>query len=421
MRIKARAKGSFLTILLACLICLQCSQKTTEPEPKPDGPVRTPAQLTANELSLVQSCNRFGLKLFGEVAGSESEETNLFVSPLSVSYALAMTYNGAAGDTRDSMAKTLELSGMSIQEVNEAYSNLTDILTSADESVTMQIANSIWSREGKAVKQPFVDLNRTYFDALVRSIDFGAAGSADTINQWVRDNTNGKIEEIIGPSIPGNVVMLLMNAVYFKGGWTRPFDTALTFGAPFYRADGSSIQRDFMMMDTSGIYYEHNLFQAVLLEFGWEGFAMTLMLPKAGVTMDAVVAEFNESNWSSWQAGFEEIPRLMFQMPKFKFEYEAQLKEALRALGMGIAFDAGKCDLSNIFEDGDGWIDQVKHKSFIQVDETGAEGAAVTVVVVVTSMPPAMVLNRPFLFVIHERDSGAILFIGKVADPVWED
>ena len=412
-----RAISILVLLLAAGFLCLQCSQ-STEPEPPAPVPDNPTVNLTAAEKSLVHSSSRFGLKLFREVVSEEEPGDNVFISPLSVSYALGMTYNGAAGATRDSMAATLEMAGLSVEEINKSYRNLTKILTGLDPKVVFTIANSIWYREGKPVRQTFIDLNKTYFDALVRQINFQAPWAADTINNWVDVHTNGKITEIIKPPIPPEVAMLLMNAVYFKGDWTHEFDTSDTYDGMFQLADGSWADCRMMMKEDTVKYFANDLLQAVDLPYGDGKFSMTILLPRPTRTVDDLMAELTEDNWALWLGIFADT-QIPLSLPRFKFEYEVELKEMLKALGMGIAFDASEADFSNMFEDGVGWIDKVKHKTFVQVDERGTEAAAVTVVIIIDTAYSGMMVNRPFLFIVHEHDSGAILFMGKVADPVW--
>ncbi len=407
-----------ILILSVGLICLQCS-KSTEPEEQDPPVYRMPADLTVAEKSLVESANRFSFKLFREIALGEDPDSNIFISPLSVSYALGMTYNGAAGETREAMAQTLELAGLSVEEINKSYQGLTDILIHLDPSVTMNIANSIWYREGEAVIPEFIALNQTYFDALIREINFNLPETVDTINAWVNEKTNGRIEEIIKPPIDRGAVMYLINAIYFKGNWTEPFDPEDNFDTVFYLPDGSETDCTIMYKDTNLYYCENGYFQAVDLPYGDQAFSMTLFLPKPPYTVDSIAELLTEDNWESWINGFAGL-RVQLGMPKFKFSYDAALNKVLKTLGMEIAFDPGKADFTNMIEDGGIWIDSVLHKTFIQVDEEGTEAAAVTLVEMIRALP-RIIVNRSFLFVIREHESGTILFMGKIVNPVWRD
>jgi len=413
--------GIFILAIVG-LSLLQCSSSTEPANQSPviDDPVRTPSQLTAEESSLLQSSNKFGFTLFDKIIAGTPVDTNVFISPLSVSYALAMTWNGAANATREAMSNTLQISGLSVEEVNQAYQSLTAILNEADPSIDINMANSIWCREDVAVKEEFVDLNRTYFDALVSELDFGAPGAADTINGWVNEKTNGKIEDIVDPPLSRDDIMYLINAVYFKALWTLPFDTLNSTKSMFYLAGGGTVECGMMhLIDTLPILTTDN-FVAVRLPYGDEGFRATFMLPDEDYSVEELVASMTEENWATWSGSFTD-QAVELGLPRFKFPYEISMKDVLKSMGMEVAFSQA-ADFSNMFTDEQACIDEVKHKAFVQVDELGTEAAAVTLVVMVrTSIGPGPIFNRPFLLVISEEDSGAILFMGKIANPVWED
>lgn len=409
--------------LLVAFLCLQCSQSTTDTAPKPSE--RNPSadaieNLSAAETSLLNSSNQFGFKLFREIMDTEAANENVFISPLSASYALALCYNGAGGVTRDEIATTLELAGLTPEEVNEAYLNLATILTSLDPKVKVSLANSIWYREEMTAKPAFVDISRTYFDALVRGLDFAEPSAADTINAWVFDKTRGRIEDIVKKPISRDAVAFLLNAIYFKGTWTVSFDSADTQEGKFTRVDGVVTHPDMMSSDTTMLYFSNDLFEACDLSYGDERFSMTILLPKSGKTTDDILGVLTYENWDDWMNQFA-LKNMPLLMPKFKLAYEVKLNDMLKALGMVTAFDAA--DFGNMFEGGDGFaISEVKQKSFVQVDERGTEAAAVTVVEIIrtVSEPEMMLVNRPFIFALRERTTGTVLFIGRIADPIWE-
>jgi len=423
-----RRIGLFVLVAFVGLLGYACTTQTTEPTPSPTPPDPPPGDITANEKELIESTNLFGLKIFKNITDNQPPETNIFISPLSISFALGMTYNGAAGETREAIAATLELSGLDPAEINQSYRNVIDLLTRLDPAVVFNIANSIWYRTGFPVSPDFIDLNRSYFDAEVREIDFSQIWAADTINHWVDINTNGKITKIIKAPIPPLTVMYLINALYFNGNWTLPFDTGSTEEMLFFRGDGSMVNRPMMRTDTILDYFSNDLFQAVDLPYGDGRFSMTVLLPRPEYTVDEIIAQLNESSWPVWVGSFAE-QELELSLPKFKFGFEIKLNDILKAMGMDIAFDPLEADFSNMVTDvnllpGNLYISLVKHKTFVQVDEEGTEAAAVTIVAIdLTSIDPdkMMAVNRPFLFVIHEHETGSILFMGKVVDPVWED
>ena len=386
----------------------------------PSGPISAlPRALSPAELKLIEANNDFALKLFRELDRQAPAE-NLFISPLSIALALGMTYNGADGTTFQGMTDALELHSMSIEEVNRAYRDLIDLLLRLDPAVEFQIANSIWYREGMTFEQAFLDTNREYFDAVVSPLDFASPQAAQTINDWVSDNTGGKIEDIVRDPIAANLVMFLINAVYFKGNWTSQFDKSLTRDALFTLADGSQKQVETMFHKEEADVrrYTDDLVEVVDLAYGGDAFSMTILVPQIGVPLDDVVASLDGQQWRALTSGLIDEATVV-GMPKFTLEYEIELNDVLAALGMGDAFIGGVANFSNLRRQNDLYISTVKHKSFIDVDEDGTEAAAATSVgIAATSAGPReFLVDRAFLFVIRERFSGTILFMGKVLDP----
>lgn len=205
---------------------------------EPLGPItELPRELTVAEQHLVQSDNRFAFKLFREINAQDTTGGNIFISPLSAAMALAMAYNGAAGETQAAMQRTLELEGVSLADVNASYRSLIDLLQDLDTRVEFAIANSIWYRQGEPMLPEFLDLTRTYFDAEVDGVNFQDPNTVDRINGWVSEKTRGKITEIVRAPIAANVAAHLINAIYFKGDWTHQFDKSRTSSHPFTLAE----------------------------------------------------------------------------------------------------------------------------------------------------------------------------------------
>ncbi|MCX6133997.1 MAG: serpin family protein [Ignavibacteriales bacterium] len=376
--------------------------------------------LTSLEQSLVASDNAFGFTLFAAVNRSEPAK-NLFISPVSVSMALGMTMNGARGTTKDAMARTLEFGGLSQYDINTSYKSLIALLTGLDPKVKFQIANSIWHRPELNVEQNFKDLNKDNFNAEVNSLDFSDPMAAKTINGWVDRNTNGKIKEIVPDPIPADLVMYLINAIYFKGTWTYRFDSTQTRNESFTVSDGS--RKTCRMMSQGGTfsYYGDDEIQAVDLPYGDAGFSATVLLPKSGTNIESFAGALTQQQWNTWIGRMNKAKGDIY-LPKFKLEYKKKLNDMLIAMGMTVAFSPGIADFRDIDQRGGPFISEVMHKTFVQVDEEGTEAAAVTSVGVSrTSIGPAdnftMRVDRPFLIVIREHHSGTILFIGKVVDP----
>lgn len=375
--------------------------------------------LTAQQQRLIEADNAFGLDLF-RMLSEAAPDTNVFASPLSVSMALGMTLNGADGETRAEMERTLRLAGLSPDEINASYHTLIDLLTTLDDDVRFEIANSIWYRDTFSVEQAFLDLNTAHFDAAVQALDFDGPEAPNRINAWVDEKTHGKISQIVDGPIDPQTVMYLINAVYFNGDWTHPFDEEMTRDDAFTQADGTTTPvRMMAMYDASFPYLAHDAFQAVDLPYGDSLFTMTIFLPREGVSIDDFVDTLDADDWNAWTAALSPTKLTSLQLPKFKLEYKTSLKDALSALGMEAAFQPGRADFSGINPNQrDLHISDVLHKTFVEVDEEGTEAAAVTSVVVgVTSIGPdpiTMRIDRPFVFAIREQATGTILFIGKV-------
>ncbi len=384
----------------------------------PLGPIdELPRALTRAETRLIEIDNSFGLKLFREIDAQDPDK-NLFVSPLSVAMALGMTYNGADGETREAMARALELEDMTIQEVNEAYRDLIALLLDLDPRVEFALANSIWYRNTMSFEQGFLDINRDYFNAEVTGLDFADPEAASTINNWVNENTNGKIPAIVDDPISPDIVMFLINAIYFKGDWTHQFDKGLTRDADFALPDGTTKQVETMFHESAAEVrtFSDDLVRVVDLPYGGDAFSMTVLVPRSVLDVEDVVSALDGDRWRTIVDGLNDDARIV-GMPKFKLEYEIELKDVLSALGMEVAFGAG-ANFSKMRPENDLFISKVKHKTFVDVNEEGTEAAAATSVVMVDSAGPGpFLVDRPFVFVIRERFSGSIIFVGKILDP----
>lgn len=405
------------SLTLAALLALVAGCTTTAPEPV--APKVELRDLTAAEKLLVTSGNTFGFQMLGELVRDRAEQ-NVVIAPASITMALGMTTNGARNETFDAMRRTLGHGALSQEEINKSYRYLQDLLTGLDPKVTMQIANSIWHDRLFAVDAPFIDANRTYFDAEVRSLDFSAADAPTIINRWVSDKTSGRIPGIVPDPLPPAAVMYLINAIYFKAAWATSFDPARTRDGEFNLADGSITQCRLMNRSGEMMYAEDGTTQIVDLPYGDGAFSMTVVLPGPNVDVNRFAGELTQSKWDQWLGSLHKTDDLVLSLPKFKVEVGYGLVNALRALGMGVAFTT-RADFTGINSSllpGEIYISDVQHKVFVEVNEEGTEAAGVTSVEISrASLPPEMTVDRPFLFAVRERSSGAILFIGKVMRP----
>ncbi len=411
--------GTLFVLLMLTALLVGCGKDQVVNEPVVP---QNPGPVSEAEAKLVAAGNEFTWNLFRQIVAAEAADVNknVFISPLSASLALGMTYNGARGQTQEAMATALGFADLTPQQINLAYRDLLDRLVGADSKVTFQIANAIWHTELLNVEQGFIDSNQFYFDAVVRALDFASPEALVTINNWVSENTNGKIPTIL-ESIPEEIVMYLMNALYFKGNWTYRFDRDDTKPQPFYCADGTIETCSFMSMTSDSLRYlidfNNGGLSGLELPYGngaYRFLAVQPMHPDSSI--DQIIARLDGDTWTHW-LGTLHHDNEYIALPRFKLEYSVKLNDALEAMGMAIAF-TDLADFTGISRDVGLAISEVKQKTFVQVDEDGTEAAAVTSVGIwATSAGPSFVFNRPFLVAIYEASSGAVLFIGKIAKP----
>ena len=367
--------------------------------------------------NLVSANTGFGFDIFKELILEDSNQ-NIFISPLSILLALAMTYNGAVGDTNLAMAEALRFKGFDLEELNSGFHDLMVSIKNADSDIELAIANSIWYILGYKVKEDFIERNRKYFDSEVNEIDFAAPEAVDTINSWIEDATKGKIEKML-TYIPDDAVMYLINAIYFKGNWTYPFEESLTSDDDFYLLDVTTKKVPMMSQEEEFLYYNGDNFSVARLPYGQEKMAMYIILPDEGVNLDSVIESLDADRWKDILESFSS-KQVYISMPKYKMEYGIKLlNDVLAKLGMEIAFGS-EADFSGISPDI--FISRVLHKAVIEVNEKGSEAAAATVVEMMKTAAPIdeiieFTVDRPFFFVIADDRSGSIIFMGKVVEP----
>ena len=362
----------------------------------------------------VEGNSRFAFASFKQL-DKEDRERNILISPLSISTALAMTYQGAGTTTKEAMAGVLGYTGIEDAKLKESYQNLIPYLNGLDDKVELNISNSLWVREGEELKEDFLTANKDSFKASVTPLDFNKANAPDQINQWVSEATNKKIDKIINSPLPSDTIMYLINAIYFKGDWAEQFDSKNTAKAQFRAGNGST--NEVMMMSRTGKveYGKGGDFQAVRLPYGKGKAAMYCILPEKDQTINDFIATLDTGRWKGIKESIRERDEVNLQLPRFKLEYGIRnLNDSLTALGMGEAF-TDKADFSGI---GDNvCISRVLHKAVIEVNEEGSEAAAATAVEIrptSAAEPLAFIADRPFLFVIADDQTGTILFMGKV-------
>lgn len=363
--------------------------------------------------------NAFSLDLFRRLEEKDAGK-NVFISPLSVWLALCMTYNGASGGTASGMAEALHAPGIPVGDLNTDNSGLIGVLTAADPNVKTSIADSIWvgKRFEPAIGKSFLDANRSAYDALIRTVDFTDAGTVPAMNGWVEEKTNGKIRDLIQPPLSGDTVMVLINAVYFNAPWKQAFDPRQTYDGEFQAVGGSAVKAQFMFRKKDNVGYADEEIRVARLPYSTGRLEMVALMPEkqplsgfaAGLTPESLQAYIDKCGETSMSLTF----------PKFRVEYKASLQGALTGMGMGEAFDADKAEFRNMSQTmgDDLFISKVEHKSFIQVDEAGTEAAAATSVVMEASaMMMELDFTKPFVYLIRDTVTGAILFIGTMENP----
>jgi serine protease inhibitor len=370
-----------------------------------------------NSVPVTPGITKLGFDLLARLARSDADK-NVFISPASIALALAMTWNGAAGSTNRAMAKVLGLTDTTQAAVNASYRRLLSALPGSDTALQLDIANSLWLHKGYPFNPDFLQADRQTFAAEIDNLDFNQ-DAVVRINDWVNQKTRGKITRIIEQINPIYDIMFLVNAVYFKGSWSRAFDSAVP--GPFTLAGGET--RQVPMMSQSGRYLHLRGpgFEAAALPYGSGQAAMYVFLPDPGVSIDSLVRELRSRNWDSWRKEFSN-EKGSVRLPRFKFEYETELKEALSALGMAEAF-GGHADFSRMTSMPKAYISEVIHKTYVEVNEKGTEAAAVTSVRVsfgaIQPREPefSLVVDRPFLVMVYNSAADAALFVGAVRNP----
>ena len=392
-----------------------CGTPTDQSKGPPSLLDALPRALTPAESRLIAAENEFGFALL-RLAGAATPDSNLFLSPLSASMALGMTLNGAAGTTLDSMRVALRLGDAPLADIDAGYRSLIDLLRGLDNTSRFEIANSIWARAGVPFYPSFLDAGRTSFDAEVRALDFAAPTALPTINDWVKQKTEGKIPAILD-AIASDEVMFLINAIYFKGSWRTAFDPAKTRAAPFHAADGTQSVPT-MVLEPSRLRYGGNPdAEVVELLYGNGAFAMTIVLPRPGRTLGSLTAGLDTARWNGWTGAVHEV-EIGLTLPKFRLDYRRLLNDDLSTLGMRVAFDKTAADFTRMADVAPDrlFITKVIQKTFVDVNEEGTEAAGATSVGIgITSLPMTVTVNRPFLFAIRERLSGTVLFLGQIA------
>lgn len=390
------------------------AQKAPSPPPQASNAIVNAKLVAAN--------TKFGFNLFEQLRKQDADK-NIFISPSSLAIVLAMTYNGAREQTQQAMAKTLDLQGISLQEVNQANAALKAMLENPDPQVRLSIANSLWVRKGTSLNPEFVQQSKDSYGAKVTDLDFTDPSAPSIINSWVEQSTSGKINRIVNKIDP-TTNLFLINAIHFKGNWTRKFEKAATQQRPFTLLNGTHKQHPMMSQSGEYRYYQNDLFQALSLPYGDGRLSMLIFLPNQEAGLKGFYESLNAQNWEKWMNQFA-INKGSIVLPRFKLEYDISLEDALKALGMGVAFEPDRANFTAMTSNpaDSPHINQVKQKTLVEVNEEGTEAAAATNVgISIISYTPSeqfnMIVDRPFFCAIRDNQTGTILFMGSIVEPM---
>ena len=377
-----------------------------------------PASKQAQDLAMAD--NNFGLKLFKQL---HKDGENRFISPTSIAVCMQMAGQAAGGDTRAEMDKAMELGTLDAKAANR---DLINELNSRD-GVKLSIANSLWADPTRVtLNEAYVKEVDEYFDSVARAIDFNDPKSVDVINGWISDKTNALITDMLD-EIPPSAITYLINAIYFKGDWTDKFDKELTKEANFHLADGSTKTVKLMSRKDDIVYGEDTASQFAKLPYGKDGqAAMWVVLPKEGTSLDTIVKQLDASKLKQMSDNAWERKGTI-KLPRFKLRYKETLNDSLQSLGIKKAFQLGEADFTRLGEShlGKIFIGRVLHEAVVIVNEEGTEAAAATIIEMrAGSAPPkpfTMTCDKPFLFLITDEPTGAVLFIGTCYNPADPD
>lgn len=427
-----------LRLLAPCAVlltfCVACSAEAPEIQQVPQV-IEVVSRMVPDTSGMALSNNTFALNLYKQLA---AEKGNVFYSPYSIDSALTMTMAGAKNQTWGEMYCALSLpasraiapaglpyaSQWSDPFVHQIAGQLRDQIAKAAEhkDIALSIANNIYPANDFVMKDEFVSTLKQSYGVAVTPVVYPEPGR-QTINDWVQEQTQDRIKDLLKPSmVSGDTRLVLVNAIYFKGAWQRPFDPDATSDQAFHLAADQQVEVPMMYQKQRVAYAEDEACQLVELPYAGRKLSMVVLLPKAGQDLDKLMAELTAESWDKRikQARHREVE---LHLPKFKLEYEQALNEPLKALGMKLAF-TGEADFTLMAEGEDLFISLVQHKAFIEVNEAGSEAAAATAVAVMRTSAsiepqevPVFRADRPFVYAIRDVESGTILFMGRLADP----
>ncbi len=409
----------FLAILPAC--AKSQPAKTSQPATRPE---LAPQQLVLLR-NVAEQNNRFAFDLYQKL--TEQNQNNLFFSPYSISSALAMTYAGARNNTARQMADVMYFQKLG-DKLHPGYGLMIERMNtgSRDAAYQLNVANALWGQQGFDFLESFLNLVRRNYQAGLQRVDFRRTEAArQTINQWISEKTQGKIEELLKTGdLSALTRLVLTNAIYFKGNWSSQFKEEQTRKEPFYLIDGETVQAPLMHQTNRFGYMEDKLFKLLELPYAGEDLSMVILLPKKRRGLPEFEQNIEPQILTQWLRRIH-TGEVKVAIPKFKMTYRCYLSSILTGLGMQDAFDSQKADFSGMTGHKDLHISSVIHQAYVDVNEEGTEAAAATGVTMrataVQPRPtPVFRADHPFIFMIRDKQTNSILFWGRVMNPTKE-
>lgn len=404
----------FFPLIGVCCLTVGMLASCSEDEPVTPNIKYNPGtiKLTTAQQAQVENSNEFAWKFFKEV--SKGEQQDVFVSPLSVTYALGMLSNGAVGDTQKEILEGLEFRSGKVDDINSLCHQLMIESPKLDKSTKVSMANAVVANKNKPLQPDFKNVVEKQYQALVTNQDFSSPATLSFINQWASDHTQGMVPKILERINPDGVSYLL-NALYFKGIWYRQFDKKHTKKEAFTKADGTKSQVQMMHQKERFFAAENDNYQTVVLPYGNGSYEMVVLLPREGKELSSLLQTMDAKKWKD-NLKNTYSSKVDLKLPRFTSAYNRELNDVLKLLGMNAMFDSSKANLTKMSAVSS-FVSMVLQKAKIEVDEEGSKAAAVTVVdtaptAVAPSKPIMFHANRPFMYAIVEHSTGTIFFMG---------
>ncbi len=407
-------KPYLIILSIAAVLLTACEQSNGVTKP-------VELRLSPQQQEMLQVSNDFSFNLLREVVAEDSMSDNIVLSPLSASIVLGMVMNGADGETLKQMKQALGFKDYPIEDINEYYNLLIDALPALDKTNKLKIANAIWAQENFPFEDSFKKVNKEYFYAKVDNADFNNSRTADIINRWAAHNTNNLIKEVVSPEDLRSVVMLLANALYFKGIWKEKFEKSNTKPQDFTTANGETIKVDMMNQREEFQYADIEGGQLLRMYYKEYKYCMDILLPEKGVSLKKMIADLNAEQWNEWMREMDTY-NVKVSFPRLEARYEKILNEPLQKSGIVDAFNPLTANFSKMSTEAL-YISLAKQLCYMKVDEEGTEAAAVTVIGVKNAAEPFIdrnrefIADRPYLMVIREKQYGTILFTAMIGKP----